>query len=298
MSVVDVGPGTAAAFCAYARAHGHEHDDSYTSPEELARFDPAREPAAIARSADGEIVGAASLMVEGYRREAAARFRILHGQDAEVLERLARRVLSRAPEDVARVFLFLPEHPDAHVRAALHRLGFAETRRAYLLACDRLADAPRASLPTGLRFEPALPSRAAEWAAVVNETFRDAPGHYEMLPERAAEILARDRVLPDASLIAVHEDRAVGVVCTVVDTDDAAAVEVETLGVVPDAQARGVGRALLAAALSWAAAAGFVRATLSVAATNDRALGLYTQAGFVREDVRVCWEREIRTAVP
>lgn len=80
--------------------------------------------------------------------------------------------------------------------------------------------------------------------------------------------------------------------------DVEATAEVETLGVVSIAQGRGLGAALLRAALHGAAAVGYTRATLSVAAANERACALYRRAGFALTDVRVCWERQTRTGRP
>ncbi|MDE2583284.1 MAG: GNAT family N-acetyltransferase [Rhodospirillales bacterium] len=56
--------------------------------------------------------------------------------------------------------------------------------------------------------------------------------------------------------------------------------EILTLGVVPASRRRGLGRALLAAALAEAAARGARRVFLEVAVANQPALALYAAAGF------------------
>lgn len=48
----------------------------------------------------------------------------------------------------------------------------------------------------------------------------------------------------------------------------------------------GLGRVLLETALSWAAAAGFTKAALSVFAVNERAIAFYEANGFAREGLR------------
>jgi len=63
------------------------------------------------------------------------------------------------------------------------------------------------------------------------------------------------------------------------------------LGVHPDFQGFGAGRALTEALIEGAHSLGVERLELSVRADNDRAIGLYRSLGFVRESVR---ERFVR----
>lgn len=60
-----------------------------------------------------------------------------------------------------------------------------------------------------------------------------------------------------------------------------------TMGVHPDWQGRGIGRALLQTALAWADGVGLRRVELNVLAHNSRAVRLYESAGFVLEGTRV-----------
>jgi ribosomal-protein-alanine N-acetyltransferase len=62
--------------------------------------------------------------------------------------------------------------------------------------------------------------------------------------------------------------------------------EILTLAVRPEARRRGVGRALLSAAMAAASGAGARRMLLEVAATNRAARALYEGAGFVTAGVR------------
>jgi ribosomal protein S18 acetylase RimI-like enzyme len=57
-------------------------------------------------------------------------------------------------------------------------------------------------------------------------------------------------------------------------------LNVHDLAVVPVAQGRGIGRALLVAAEAYARARGFAKLTLEVRADNARARGLYRERGF------------------
>jgi ribosomal protein S18 acetylase RimI-like enzyme len=291
--LADVRPGDVAAFLCYVREHGAEYDDSYTQSEDLATFDPEREPAAAAFDANGAIVGTASLMVDGYAHEGLARFRILHASTTATLAPLAMRVLAKTPPEVRHAFLFLPEDVHTEVAIVLASLGFTITRRAYVLSNADIAATPFAPLPSGFHLVPAKPERAEDWTRVVNAAFEGQPGRYEMSAERAQGLLARRIVVRSASFLALREDEPVGVVLTVQEADGSSTVEIETLGVVPEAQGKGLGRALLTTALCAAAQAGFHAADLSVSTTNQRALGLYESVGFTLDEARVCWQKEL-----
>ena len=80
------------AFIGYALVRGPEHDESWVGPEDLATFDPAEEPAALALDEQGEVVGAASLMLRGYAGEGMARLRILHATETADQRQLPRRL--------------------------------------------------------------------------------------------------------------------------------------------------------------------------------------------------------------
>jgi ribosomal protein S18 acetylase RimI-like enzyme len=59
------------------------------------------------------------------------------------------------------------------------------------------------------------------------------------------------------------------------------------LVVAEDATGQGIGRALLAAAESWARTQGFRVLSLDTEAANTAARGLYASAGFLEEEVRL-----------
>ena len=59
------------------------------------------------------------------------------------------------------------------------------------------------------------------------------------------------------------------------------------MGVVQGFRGVGIGAALMAAALAWAAEHGFEKINLGVRTSNDRARALYERFGFVQEGLRV-----------
>lgn len=293
--IVDVDASNADDFLAYSAAHGLEHDDSYVMPDELERFDPATEPAAIALDTEGAVIGAASVMVEGYVTEGLARFRILHATDPSCYPGLIERMLERLPEGVIRAFLFLPEHP-GEITDALSSAGFVETRRAYVLAHTDPGTAASSlmSEPSETTIVQALPTVAEDWANIVNAAFRGEPGRFEMTTPRARELLAREHVIPEGTLIAYKGGSPAGLVLTIVDPNDVHWAEIETLGVLPSEQGKGLGRLLLKHALAGAARNGYTHVSLSVSTTNRRAMAMYLDTGFHAADERVCWQLQVR----
>jgi mycothiol synthase len=287
--LVDVDTTLVDAFLGYVRANGAEHDDSYIAPEDLASFDLATEPASAVLDRDGAVIGAASVMLNGYTAEGMSRFRILHTREPAAYAGLIDRTMARLPDAVERVFLFLPEHAGA-VEEALEAAGFEITRRAYILGHADPGGAAATMFPSEVTVEGASPGVAKDWANVVNAAFRGQPGRYDMTPDRAAEILGRVRVLSEASLLATRGGVPAGVVLTCTDHSDPCLAEIETLAVIPSEQGKGLGRALLLTAVAGAARQGCRRVSLSVSPYSRHALSLYLDVGFRADDIRVCWQ--------
>jgi RimJ/RimL family protein N-acetyltransferase len=88
----------------------------------------------------------------------------------------------------------------------------------------------------------------------------------------------------DGTLVAVANDEIVGSLH--VDESRFGFGEIG-MAVARDWRGRGVGTALLAAAIEWARERGLHKLSLSVFAHNERAIGLYRKVGFVEEGRRV-----------
>ncbi|MHB1135714.1 MAG: GNAT family N-acetyltransferase [Coriobacteriia bacterium] len=289
VTIADVTPETRDAFVAYAAAHGPEHDDSFTRAEDLLGFDPAHEPAAIALDADGAMVGAASIMWEGYVEKSSARFRILHATDYVAYPLLIERVLSQLSGTTRRVFVFMPDS-EGYAVQSITTAGFTTTRRSFVLEHTDPASAPLLDPPPGVVVGLATPLMAGMWAEVVNAAFMDFPCRHFMSLEQARVLLPRPRVITAGTLIARRTGVPAGVVLTVDHPDEADLAEIEALGVVPTEQGKGLGRMLLGRALRAAAEAGAARVRLVTMPVDEPMLELFTGMGFRVLQSRDCWE--------
>lgn len=280
-------------FVEYALAHGAEHDDSFANAEDLREFDPVFEPAAVARDGSGAVVGAASLMVRGYATTGVARFRVLHALEVAAYRELAEAVTSAAPRAVRETYLFVPD--GAPVVAVLGELGFLPSRYSIVLERDDPAIPSPLGPPAAFTIAEARPGvDERAWVGVINSAFADFSGRYDMTEEQAVTRLADERILPGGALVAWHGSEAVGLTLVAQDEQDGREIaSIDHLAVVPGAQGRGLGRALLRAAIRVAGAAGYSVIELSTGETNERALALYASEGFEVVQRVVCLARAV-----
>jgi ribosomal protein S18 acetylase RimI-like enzyme len=291
VTITDVTPETRDAFVRYAAEHGPEHDESFTRIDDLLTFDPRHEPAALAYDTAGRIVGAASIMWEGYVEKSSARFRILYATDYVAYPLLIERVLSQLSGATKRVFVFLPA-TDGHVVQAALTAGFTTTRRSYVLEHDHPGTVDIIDPPAGISVSPATPLMAGMWAEVVNSAFMDFPCRHYMSLEQARVTLPRPNVIEAGTLIARRTGVPAGVVLTVSGPDKSDVAEIETLGVVPAEQGHGLGRMLLGSALRAAAHSGARAVRLATLPVDEPLLDIYLKMGFTVVRTRDCWEAD------
>ena len=109
-------------------------------------------------------------------------------------------------------------------------------------------------------------------------------------PRPAERVFFRPHVEPSDTLVALVDGRIAGFALIGTPTPLPASAHVQMirgLAVAPGYQGRGIGRALVDAAIEEATARGAVKLSLRVLATNDVARRLYTAAGFETEGVLV-----------
>lgn len=143
---------------------------------------------------------------------------------------------------------------------------------------------PLAKLPqgSGLSLEPLTRERAGAWLALHNACFFDMPNSSTYGPRELEEALGEKRRCGFAV--------AGGVPVGVYELDLTDAVpEIAGIAIHRDFQGKGLGRALLSAAMGELAALGYNRCCLLVATDNVRAFSLYRRAGFQAAAVKSRW---------
>ncbi|PLC07310.1 GNAT family N-acetyltransferase [Variovorax sp. RO1] len=96
----------------------------------------------------------------------------------------------------------------------------------------------------------------------------------------AARLAAATSSGKDRVLFAFNRNDACGLIWCKVSNDEPAVADLFQMWVDPASRGMGVGRALLEAAVSWAARAGMKRVGLGVTVADTPAMRLYTACGF------------------
>jgi len=292
--IIPVNHDNAAAFVAYCRAHGAEHDESFL-PQ--ADFVPTAEyPAYLMLAGEGGdgIVGAACLLrTPGYVNMGIARFMILHAVEpsraayAALLDALMPHMA-----DLDYAFGFIPEDRTA-VRAIWEDLGLRVERYAFVLEHPG-APVPAVQLPEGMGFQHVHESdqeALATFCDLLNISFAGQPQRADATPERLVREIVGPYGLPDGLLLLWVDGRPVGTVSVERD-DEPGAAAIGGVTVHPAYRGRGLGRLLIRQALNVAAAAGLRPVYLSVSANNEAAIRLYVREGFEKKTVMVAYRWE------
>ena len=135
----------------------------------------------------------------------------------------------------------------------------------------------------------------ADWNEAYNASFAR---HYRYVPstlEHARQLAATPHFLSDGLALAYRDGRCVGFCRNERIGKEA---EIGVLGVIPEAQGVGLGRALLRWGVAWFGARGDDRVTLRVDGENESALGLYRSEGFEVVRTRDLWVRAPAFAAP
>lgn len=185
-----------------------------------------------------------------------------------------------APPLLDRVLWFAREldHVDAYVdeaatrtRQLLESRGFAEPKRTLVyVARPPLALGP-APAEGAFTIAPLAVEHEAEFLALHRATFLEEGSGHDLLVARSED---------HPIWVALDGARVIGYVVVKVEVDPSEAL-IRFVGVRPEARGRGVGRALLVAALEWTfETKGLPQAALTVRETNTNARALYEGLGF------------------
>ncbi|MFI9006991.1 mycothiol synthase [Actinosynnema sp. NPDC053489] len=180
-------------------------------------------------------------------------------------------------------------HPGAVALAAA--LGYRKVRELLRLRRPLDADLPRPALPGGVSLRAFVPGR--DEAAVVYVNHRAFAWHPEQSAMSIEDVRQKEEQPwfdPAGFLLAVDaEERLLGFHWTKAHTAELG--EVYVVGVDPDAQGGGLGKALTLAGLAHLRDAGMTRVMLYVESDNAAALAVYDRLGFTLWDSDVQYAR-------
>ncbi|NWF27720.1 mycothiol synthase [Streptomyces sp. PKU-EA00015] len=151
---------------------------------------------------------------------------------------------------------------------------------------------PEPTYPRGVTVRTFVPGQDdAEWLAVNAEAFAHHPEQGSLTQRDLDDRKAEPWFDPKGFFLAEREGRIVGFHWTKVHAEEQLG-EVYVVGISPDAQGGGLGRALTATGLRHLAAQGLPTAMLYVDADNLAALRVYEQLGFVTHEVDLMYRTE------
>jgi len=137
----------------------------------------------------------------------------------------------------------------------------------------------------------------AVYVALVNTAFADHPSPYAVTVEQIRHVHGLPDFDPANILLvapAIEPERLIAVCRCVVRRDgDIARGEVGLIGVLPAWRGRGLGRELLRWGIARLHGIGATQITITIDATNERALGLYERTGFVRAQEWPRWSKPV-----
>ena len=177
-------------------------------------------------------------------------------------------------------------------RVFAEKRGFALVRRHWRMSLANYAGAAAPTL-SGFELRHFLPGDEESLCTLQNLAFAD---HWGFCPNTAEEIryLVNTSVCHAEGIVFLcGGERKVAYCWTMDDAVDAAKAYVRMIGVDPAYRGRGLGRAVLVAALDYLTRRGIERVELLVDSSNAAAQRLYESLGFKREGLILWYERRL-----
>lgn len=279
----------------YCKRYGKEHDESYIT--DYPTLPDVDHPTYVLVDDAEKIVGAAALMLTPAFREARkGRFIIFHTlEQCYDHYRQLWEAMETHLEGIENIYLFIPDTLQPTVGKILEKLGFLVQRTSWVLSRPS-AGLPEPVFPEGYRLEPLRHgSDEQAWCDIINNSFAHLQGHLHATPERLTGFCLEPWHLSDGLLLLWHGDKAIGTVRVTCEEDEEEGrfAEIGALGVVAEYRKKGLGVALLRAGLAVARKHGLEKTVLSVNAENEHAAQIYLREGFVTNEVKVCYNKQV-----
>ncbi|MEH7251708.1 GNAT family N-acetyltransferase [Neobacillus niacini] len=280
-------------FVLYCKKHRMEIDDSYLYDMDLQEFEVSDEtPSYIVINDQGDMVGAASLVLDDYhKRGKKVRFRIFHSEieDIEIYQQLLQ-ALFKHTADLEKIFLFIPV-VNKKLTRIIEGLKFSLERYAFVLVREDLV-IPEVDLPEGYTLRSFRHGEDEEnWRLVRNAAFATLKGSETPLTiEGVTKLLTDQDYLEGGMMLLFHQNNPVGVIRGADDEyENSPIMNIGPVAIIPEYQGLGLGRSLLRASLRFAKEKGYKRTILSVNGENERAQDLYIKEGFKQVEAVACY---------
>lgn len=283
-------------FIAFCLKHRNKVDDSFLYDKDLENFTPDEENPTYIVKKDGNIIAAASLILDDYhKRGRSGRFRIFYSEDNN--PNTYSILLSEAIKyrrEINKVFLFVPL-TNSELSDNIKSIHFAVDRYVYLLI--REITGPQViDLPDGYSVREFQPDKEEEdWCYIRNTAFSNLKGNSTPItPEMVRKQVGSPEYLEGGLLFLMHNSNPVGIIRGANDDyEGEPAMNIGPLAILPAYQGKGLGRQLLRAALDFAQKMNYKKAVLCVNADNERAKELYLKEGFVQVEGVIAYEYSV-----
>jgi mycothiol synthase len=293
MKAVKVDVNNAADFIAYCRKYAYEQDESNIPEDDYLPRDD--EPAYLLIDTDGDIVGAAAIMLHREYAEAKkARFRIFHCIDKyyENYKALLDEILNQSGS-VDFIYCFITEE-NHEIRSIWEKLGFSIWRYSWVLERGVNNSAPF-EVPEGYSIKAMTGAKDERvWCDIVNEAFANMLGHTHLSPEKITQWMKQDSFIAGGMKMLWHNDKPIGTIALIKETvNNESVIFIEGLAVLNSYQGRGFGRNLLRYGIDFAKNYGVNKVMLSVNAENESAAKLYFDEGFKKHESYICYHKTV-----
>ncbi|HHV13497.1 MAG TPA: GNAT family N-acetyltransferase [Clostridiales bacterium] len=283
-------------FIAFCVKHRNKVDDSFLYDKDLENFVPDEENPTYIVKKDGNIIAAASLILDDYhRRGSCGRFRIFYSEDKEqnIYSSLLSEMVKHIKE-IDKMFLFVPLVNNG-LSDNIKSLHFAVDRYVYLLVKE-ITGSQVVNLPEGYsikKFEPDKDEDA--WCYIRNTAFSNLKGNSTSItPEMVRKQVGSPEYLEGGLLFLMHDNNPVGIIRGANDDyEGEPAMNIGPLAILPAYQGKGLGRQLLRTALDFAQKMNYKKGVLCVNADNEKAKELYLKEGFIQVEGVAAYEYSV-----
>lgn len=295
-------------FIDYTIVHGKEHDESFSSEEEMKQFSVnENNPTILLTDDEGKrILGTASLLyLEYYLRGSRARLRIFHVlnelQDKAaaygelndfVIEQLEQKELNHA-------FLFVPLVEEQTIQ--LFKAMDMQVERYVFSMVNTLERIAPCTFPNKMELRNFGKGRDEEvWIEIRNEAFSTLTGNATpMTLEELKEYNESPEYVEGGMKMLYEGDKPVGIIRIAEITENGESfAELGPVAVLEKYRNRGLGKNLIRAGLQFAKETGYSKVELCVDAQNQYAKQIYETEGFREKEGLVCLEIQNRNCSP